>query len=100
MILQVYAVFDKAVGAYLPPFYTRSKGEALRSFSDACNDGKSNFTRYPNDYTLFHLGVYDDAGGNFQTFDPVRVISAVECLAPSAEVIERQREDRSTFAAQ
>lgn len=80
MKLLVFSVYDKAVGAYLQPFFCRSKGEALRSFADACNDEKNNFNKHASDFLLVSLGEYDDAAGTFECVDPVRVISAVECL--------------------
>ncbi|QCQ84947.1 nonstructural protein [Blackfly microvirus SF02] len=80
MRLHMYAVFDKAVGAYMQPFFLRSRGEALRSFQDACSDGKSNFCTHPEDYVLFFVGEYDDKDGSFTLPpDPVKVVSALEC---------------------
>jgi hypothetical protein len=79
--MQIFSVFDKAVGAYLPPFYSRSKGEALRSFITACNDEKSQFNVHSGDFVMFHVGVWDDASGLHHPIEPQRVISATECLA-------------------
>jgi hypothetical protein len=79
MILHVFSVYDKAVGAHLPPFYARSKGEALRSFSDACNDSKHQFYQHGLDYVLVFLGEFNDVGGIFSCGEPVRILSATEC---------------------
>lgn len=78
---QVFCVLDKAVQAYLPPFFARSKGEALRSFSEACNDEKHQFHRHAADYTLVFLGEWEDASGIMECAEPARIISAMECLA-------------------
>lgn len=78
---QVFSVYDKAVAAYLQPFFSRSRGEALRSFTDACNDPKSNFGRYALDYSLVYLGEFDDISGVFDGTDPQRVIGANEVIA-------------------
>ncbi|WNK14166.1 MAG: nonstructural protein [Microvirus sp.] len=80
MKLGVYTVFDRAVNAYLQPFFCRSKGEAIRSFTEACADSKSNFGKYPLDYTLVELGAYDDSTGLFESRDPMRIVAAVEVL--------------------
>lgn len=93
MKLQVYTVFDKAVNAFLQPFYCRSKGEAIRSFTEACSDGKSNFAKYPLDYFLVHVGEYDDSNAIFTTHDPVRIVSANE-VAPVSDVIPPEKEDK------
>lgn len=80
MMLQVFTVHDKAVNAYLQPFFCRSRGEAVRSFTEACNDPKNNFNKYSMDYVLVHLGEFDDVAGLFVTSDPLRVIGARELV--------------------
>ena len=86
MKLGVYAVYDAAVGAYLNPFYARARGEALRSFSQACNDEKHQFALHARDYMLFELGTFDDSNGSFETpAVPVRVIDAVSCRVDAVE---------------
>lgn len=59
------AVFDSKVGAFMPPFFTRSRGEAIRSFQDAVNREGSNFKAHAGDYTLFELGSWDDLNAKF-----------------------------------
>ncbi|AXH77027.1 MAG: nonstructural protein [Microviridae sp.] len=81
MELGVYSVLDKAVGAYLRPFYVRTKSEAIRSFAEACGDEKSEFCKHPDDYVLYSHGVFDDNSGIFSCGEPERVISARECRA-------------------
>lgn len=80
MKLQMFTVYDSAVGAYLQPFFCRSPGEAVRSFQDACNDPKSSFAAHLNDFTLYALGEWDDAGGVFHPTMPTRVTSATEMV--------------------
>lgn len=57
MVTEYYSVFDHAVNAYLPPFAVRSKGEAIRSFGDACADKSHQFNRHAKDYVLFLSGL-------------------------------------------
>ncbi|AKI26924.1 DNA binding protein VP5 [Gokushovirinae Fen672_31] len=80
MRLGIYSVLDKAVGAYLRPFYTRSKMEAIRSFSDAVADEKSDFGKHAEDFVMMYHGEFDDNSGVFYPVDPQRVISAIECF--------------------
>jgi len=91
MKMFVFSVLDKAVGAYLRPFYTRSKSEAIRSFSDACSDEKSEFAKHSADFVLCAHGMYDDCSGLYECGEPVHVITALECVVdnvfpPSKEV--------------
>ncbi|WNK12678.1 MAG: nonstructural protein [Microvirus sp.] len=91
MKLKVYSVHDKAVNAYMQPFYCRSKGEAIRSFTEACSDGKSNFCKYPLDYLLVELGEFDDSSGLFESREPMRIVSATE-VRPDDEVFTPEKE--------
>ena len=63
--LLVYSVYDSAVKAFANPMYMRTKGEALRSWSDAANDPKTAMCQHPSDYSLMELGEYDDQTGQF-----------------------------------
>lgn len=61
MILEIFAVYDTKVGCYLPPHFLRSVGEMLRAFEVAANDSGHQFCKHAEDYTLFHVGSWDDA---------------------------------------
>lgn len=79
MKLQVYAVYDSAVGAYMAPFYARQKGEAIRGFTDLANDEKTNVARHPSQFSLFFLGEFDDTNGLLSAaVAPERVVGAHE----------------------
>ncbi|QCQ84755.1 nonstructural protein [Blackfly microvirus SF02] len=68
------SVFDSKVGAYSPPFSVSTRGEAIRSFSDACSDDKLPFAKHPGDYRLFLLGEFDSGSGmvgGFTTPEPL-----------------------------
>jgi len=60
MKTKVYTIFDSKTAAYLQPFYLRSNGEAIRAFTEAVNDPKSTFYKYPEDFILFEIGTWDD----------------------------------------
>ncbi len=62
-MLLVFAVYDAAAEAFLTPLFYGTKGQAVRSFSDACNDEDHMFRRHADDYTLFHIGSYDPSKG-------------------------------------
>lgn len=60
MILKIFTIHDAKSEAYLTPIYFRTKGEAIRAFTATVNDETSNFSKNPEDFTLFELGEYDD----------------------------------------
>lgn len=66
-ILTVCSVFDNAVGAFMRPFYTRSRNEAIRSFTDEVNRSAEDnpMHRHPSDYALFHLADFNEDTGAF-----------------------------------
>ena len=92
MKLGIYSVYDKAVGAYMQPFMVRSSGEAVRSFTEACNDPQKPFGKYASDYSLYHHGYFDDNSGLYDCGDPVRIISANEVITDDVLPPERQRQ--------
>lgn len=65
MLLHVFSVYDSKVGAFMSPFFMRSKGEAIRSFESVVNDPTHAFNKHPGDYTLFFHGHFDECGGLF-----------------------------------
>lgn len=64
MTLKIFAIYDAKTEAYHQPFFLQTKGQAIRAFSDAANDPKTEFSRHPEDYTLFEIGEYDDQTGS------------------------------------
>lgn len=63
MVHKLFTVYDSKAEVYLTPFFMKSRGEALRAWSDIVNDSQSMFFRHGGDYTLFEVGEYDDATG-------------------------------------
>lgn len=82
MILQIYSVFDRAVGAHLQPFFARSEGEALRMLRHAVNSPDTNFHNNPGDYTLVHHGEFSDQTGTFSCPDTHNLINLSSLAAP------------------
>lgn len=80
MKLMVFSVRDAAVGAFMQPFFARSKGEAIRSFMMAAQDEKHDFFRNGSDYVLFQLGFFDDVSGELEYSPefPEKILSALE----------------------
>lgn len=60
--LQIVTLRDKALGAYMTPWFTQSVGQAYRIFQDICNDKSHDVGKHPSDYELFHLGSWQDSG--------------------------------------
>lgn len=61
--LKIFAIYDSKAHYYRRPFFMKTKGEAVRGFVDVVNDGKSEISLHPEDFTLFHIGDYDEDRG-------------------------------------
>lgn len=76
--LLVCAVQDNKVGAFAAPFLARTKGEAIRSFSLACEDATLPFKKSPKDYTLYVIGEFQEETGGLVGVTPERLLAADE----------------------
>lgn len=86
---EVFTVYDQKAEAYLPPFYFTTIGQALRAFADTVNDPTHAFFKHPEDYTLFHLGYYDDGNAKFDPLvTPSSMGTALEHLSKHDATIE------------
>jgi hypothetical protein len=63
MKLKVFTIYDAKAEAYLQPFFLSTKGQAIRSITEALANTEHQFAKYPQDFTLFELGEYDDSNG-------------------------------------
>lgn len=63
MKLLAFAVYDSKAEAYLRPFFSATRGQAMRSFGDACNDSAHEFHKHAADYTLFYIGAFNEESG-------------------------------------
>lgn len=70
MIHNVYAVYDHAAKAFLPPFCLRNDGQAIRAFTDCANSANHQFNEHPGDYNLFHIATMCDSLGEFTNVTP------------------------------
>lgn len=65
MVLKVFGIYDSKAEAYLPPFFMKSKGEAIRALTSHVCDPQHNFSKYAEDFTLFELGSWNDSTSKF-----------------------------------
>lgn len=64
-ITYIVSVRDRAIDAYMQPFFVVAPGLAVRSFIDECNRPESPMCAHPEDYDLYLLGSFNDANGMF-----------------------------------
>lgn len=73
------AVRDQKANGFTQPFTAGSRGIAIRSWADQLNDkdnAKSDQVRHPEDFTLWHIGSYDDATAEIELIKPEQIACA------------------------
>ena len=70
--MKVYAVYDSKAEAFNEPFYAAKDGLAIRIFTDHVNKPESIWNKYPSDFTLFHVGEFDNEKGLLKPLDTPR----------------------------
>ena len=69
MKLQVIAIYDSKAKCYSAPMTFVALGTATRAFEDEVNNPQSPYNKHPEDYTLFHLGEFDDQSAQFSPLE-------------------------------
>jgi len=87
MELFVMSVRDIAVDSFGAPFCAVKIEKARRDFGDAVNDDSSRdnkFYLHPEHFELYHLGMWNDETGLFNTFpNPRQICVGSELRKPS-----------------
>jgi hypothetical protein len=79
MMKNVYGIRDVKAGVFSYPHFEVTHGQAIRGFGDAVRNTKSPFNAHPEDYSLYHLGEFDEVQGTLVSLKvPVLLSSAVE----------------------
>jgi len=63
---KVFAIFDSKIGSFGVPFFQHHAGQAIRSFQSAARDSTTQIAQFPEDFSLFELGTYDDGIPSFK----------------------------------
>jgi len=85
MKLVIFSVYDLKAKAYLPPFFLPKEEMAVRVFTDCVNDPTHQFSKHPNDYTLFKLGDFNDDTGELFPESIPDIIAEAKALTKSGQ---------------
>lgn len=92
MIVNVYAIYDDEVAAYMRPFFAQTDTQALRIIFESSKDTRSGFYAFPSHYHLFFLSTYDDATG---VFSNVNDSTSHRCLGTVLEIVSSLSKETS-----
>jgi hypothetical protein len=91
MELEVFAMKDKKVNAYMQPFFMRSPAEALRAFEATAKDPKTNVYKHPEDYSLYHVGKYDDETATIEQKSEPQFLMSAEQIPSEIVVTDAEK---------
>lgn len=85
--MKLFCMYDVKAGFFLQPFPETSTVAALRGFEVAVNEGKSTFSRFPDDFCLMEIADFDQSTGQLSPYEkPQNLGSARTVLkAPSEQ---------------
>lgn len=61
--MKLFSIYDTKAQFFLQPFPETSTIAALRGFEVAVNEGKSTFSRFPDDFALMEIATFDQQTG-------------------------------------
>lgn len=97
MKLRVYATHDASIDAFHQPFFARTDVECHRMFVESLRrDQKSNLFLYPEDFSVYVVGEFDDETGRVIGCDPLCVINGAQMRQYQKTVIADSQNEDST----
>lgn len=88
MKLLVFAVHDRVVESFGSPFTASTVAEAQRMFLGAASDPNTYLAKNPKDFSLYHIGTFNNSGGELAALSPVVFICGLD------ETVNKVREIR------
>lgn len=88
MRVEFFSVFDMAAERYIDPFPAPTIQVAIRGFQEACQTENHQFTKFPEDYALYHVGSFDPEMGLFEPCPAKKIAMASSFMnsVPNLEV--------------
>lgn len=99
MHLKVFSIRDSKAGAFSNPWFQVNAEVAVRAFDAMAKDPTTNIGKWPEDYTLFELGVWDPEKGTIQMHDfPVNLGIAKSAWPNITALQQESKEDNDGTA--
>lgn len=90
--IAIFAIYDTKAQAFGQPFFQQTAGLAARGFGQACLNTEGEFYKFPLDFTLYEIGVYDDETGKIESLHPMEICTAgqaIKTAGKEAQAYER-----------
>ena len=86
MIVNLYAIYDRASGVYDGPLRGQTDDVVKRQFVDMCVASDHPVSQHPEDYTLFKVGSWNDGTGELIDVVPEKLMNGAEAVTLSRKV--------------
>lgn len=74
----IYVIFDHKGQYYNVPFYLHNDAMAVRVLTDLVNEEGSEINKHPEDFSVFHIGEYENNHAELVPCEPRQVARAHE----------------------
>lgn len=88
---RIYSIFDTKIEAYNTPFTSNTDKEVYRSLYNTVKQGNSTLADYPEDYTVFWIGTFDDTKAEIVSEGKIAIGSVLDIVI----AMERQEKERN-----
>ncbi len=75
-MIGLFAIYDAAAKRYIEPFCADTHEVAIRGFRQACEKEGHQFNRFPEDYSLSHVGSFDPELGVLEPAPATKIAMA------------------------
>jgi hypothetical protein len=88
MNINAYSVKDAKSGTFGNPYYAQNDALAARSFEQASNDPNTTINAYPEDFSLYRVGSFNDESGEFKPEPQPQFITNATIKSKASEAVE------------
>nr|QJB19204.1 MAG: nonstructural protein [Microvirus sp.] len=93
MILQQYSIYDEVIQSYYAPFQCINEKDAIRTLSQVLLDKKSKLFLSHQDYSLYHVGSFNDQDGQFSNITPPFLVTRCTQIVNSLSLINKLNDE-------
>lgn len=80
MVKFLVSIFDKKVQVFGNPVIAMNEADAVRMARTVVSSDDSQISLYPEDFTLYHVGNFNDATGVLEPINPIILTELVSLV--------------------
>lgn len=95
----IYSIRDNSAEVYGELWFEHTHGSAERQLRQLSNDPKSKVCAFPEDYSLYFIGEFDNKTGKFSgPAEPTHIVKAVQLKSTPVPTLAKDPADRQMDA--